>query len=354
MATENCVLVRLLAHLSFSNMPLKLPVRLLDVSLMKVEMYRDIQDDVRKEGYICISHVWGDMKEYSASKLGIKGGVDWKIPLSDPKKLERIRKAVLHQKKKYCWLDLVCIPQGDDRLDERIVEIPHMGSYYEGATMTLVMATYRHPAPAIIRKPVGVIMGALYGTTSMSLKVANMSYRLTDLGMEEEEWFKRVWTFQEAIFSKSLKYVTYSGRHHDLTDILDKITDMSEGKPGDIDDILEHNHELDRLSYAIREYYKGKTDLVEVMSKACWRNRTKDHDVVYGVMAVLGYATLPVRYDITLEELNEAVVRYAYSQGDISWLSVGGNTGKGFIQPVCQTFTRVGKYWKSVNLEQSL
>lgn len=129
-------------------MPLKSPVRLLDVKTM--EIYKNIHENVRTNGYACISHNWGEQKDYSPKELGITGDVNWKI-LSHPKKLQRIKKAVQDHEMRYCWLDLVCIPQGDDREQDR-EEIPHMGDYYRGAKITFVLETVRMSTPDIVVK----------------------------------------------------------------------------------------------------------------------------------------------------------------------------------------------------------
>lgn len=56
------------------------PERLFHTPMTTV-LREDNADDVKDKGYACISHVWGIQKMFTAHELGIKGGIDWKIPL---------------------------------------------------------------------------------------------------------------------------------------------------------------------------------------------------------------------------------------------------------------------------------
>lgn len=325
----------------------KFPVRILDIKTMEVKMYEDIKKDVTRIGYVCISHVWGAQKLYTAKKLGIKSGVDWDIPLSDPDKLERIKRAVLYYKKRYCWLDLICIPQGEDeeKKKERIKEIPNMGSYYENAIMTLVIGTCIEFKTEIGRLE-KIILTGIMGVMTRSPWDARTAYLMDKLRSEEEPWFNRVWTFQEAVFSKNMKYVGYGDeKHSDMSAILKKVPTIVDN-PNNRGITFSGHKEVVTLGYAINGYYKGETDLTEVMANVCWKSCTQPQDMVYGMLAVLKYDKFPVDYEISMERLNERVVRYAYYKEDISWLSVGGSVNKGLIQPMCEKFVRVGRNWK--------
>lgn len=325
-------------------MPLELPVRLFNVKTMRMDLYKDIQDDVRRSKYVCISHVWGDQQDYSPEQLGVEGDVDWKIPLSDSDKLTRVKKAVLHFKMKYCWIDVLCIPQGDDREDERIKEIPNMGDYYAGAEMTLVMGSnLNNLSNAILGGSGNIAVSLISGLMDMSLSSARRAYRITDLPSNREEWFTRVWTFQEALLSRSLKYVGIDGKYHDLTAILDIVPTGKNAIS------FTDQEELRILGYAISGRYKGEMDLTEVMSRVCQRKCTKPQDMIYGALAILKYPKYPVDYKISMERLNYNIIRHAHSKGDISWLSVGKTARKGLIPAMCEEFVHVGKCWKAMD-----
>lgn len=110
--------------------------------------------------------------------------------------------------------------------------------------------------------------------------------------------------------------------------------------------MFDENTETTALSRAVDEYHEHKVDLTEILYKSCQRKCARSHDRLYGVLSILEYITFSVTYDIAMEDLNKSVISYAHSKGDISWLSVGGNVNKGFIQPMYEEFARVGRYWK--------
>ena len=76
-------------------------------------MYDDVADDVKKKGYVAISHVWGNQIPHPANTLGITG-VNWDIPLSNPDKISRLVDAMMEYDMEYCWFDVLCIPQGKE------------------------------------------------------------------------------------------------------------------------------------------------------------------------------------------------------------------------------------------------
>src|SRR5688572_7866042 len=112
--------------------------RLFHVPSMSTVIYKDNADDIKKKGYVAISHVWGNQKMFTADELGVKSGVDWKIPLSNSNKMSRLKNAMMEYEKEYCWFDVLCMPQ--DKQDEINLEIPFMGDYYAGADITLVLS----------------------------------------------------------------------------------------------------------------------------------------------------------------------------------------------------------------------
>ena len=95
---------------------------------MLTVMYDDVADDVKKKGYVAISHVWGNQTSYSAESLRISG-ISWDVPLSSFGKIFRLINAMTSFGKEYCWFDVLCMPQGKDRQWEVNLEIPFMGDY---------------------------------------------------------------------------------------------------------------------------------------------------------------------------------------------------------------------------------
>ncbi|KAF9409515.1 hypothetical protein BGZ76_005674, partial [Entomortierella beljakovae] len=320
-----------------------LPIMLFDVDTRTtVDLSREL--DI-SGGYIAISHVWGREHYYTAEQLGVKG-VDWKISLSDPEKLERIISAVKYHKTKYCWVDVLCIPQGPDKHTERrrAKEIPYMGYYYSNAIMTLVMAT-RSEFQTGGDKVSSVVSGGMAGFMNRSLDTGASVFRLGSMGLNHEEWFTRVWTYQEAVFSDAITYVTFDGKHHNLYYIMKHMNEV-ERSP------YEEPTQLDLVAavfHAARDKSKDDTTLVTTMYRSCLRQCTREQDRVFGIMSLLGTSNVRADYGIPMEDLNVGVI-IAASQSkanDISWLCVGGNAREeGFLQPMYRRFTYVGNRWQ--------
>lgn len=137
-----------------------------------------------------------------------------------------------------------------------------------------------------------------------SLGDAITSYHDSDLGSRHEQWFERVWTFQEAILSKKLKYVTFRGNYHDLTNVLNGISKAYRDRSKKVQLMFDENTETTALSRAVDEYHEHNVDLTEILHKSCQRKCARPHDRLYGVLSILEYMTFPVTYDIAMEDLN--------------------------------------------------
>jgi hypothetical protein len=325
------------------------PKRLFDIHHMKTVMYADVVDDVKEKGYVAISHVWGDQNIYTAEELEIKGGVTWEIPLSNQDKISRTKNFMSQYKMKYCWFDVLCMPQGEHNQWQVNLEIPFMGDYYAGASIVAVLAA--------VEPVVSEDFGRWY---YMMNDVANKERDFTTeerewiyshdkvdlLDVAKDKWFTRLWTLQEAVMAKNLIFACNNGENLNLLDIAAKIGWMTRlGVPqirmfagsgrliADID-IARHNRTIKHV------------DLMQVMRESSMRDCFKPQDKFYGTLGVLGYKNFPVSYDINLDDLGKAIVKYAYSKGDISWLAVGENIGSGFIQPMDKPFSYIGWGWR--------
>jgi hypothetical protein len=197
------------------------PKRLFDINLMKTVMYEDIVDDVKEKGYVAVSHVWGDSKDWTwstAKQMGITG-LDWKVPLSNLNKMNQIKRAMETFGKEYCWLDVLCMPQGEDRQWEVNLEIPFMGDYYAGADMVLVLATVDPVISEDFTKWYNLMDDVMENKRNFTKKEVKWLYpnpMVNLLDMSGEKWFTRLWTLQEAIMAKNLILVHtfYSGIQH--------------------------------------------------------------------------------------------------------------------------------------------
>jgi hypothetical protein len=323
------------------------PKRLFNVFTMSTVMYEDVADDVKEKGYVAISHVWGNQRIYLADDLGVNNGINWGIPLSDPNKLRRLVDAMDYLKKIYCWFDILCMPQ--DKQDEINKEIPFMGDYYTGADMTLVLSDMECVISEDYITWYNMVEKAIKyhrPISTMEQKWMNQHNRRALLDIYEDEWFKRVWTFQEAILSKCLILVDSNGEYLHLTDLFTKISYMV-GK--DSSRILEI---FGKSGICLMEIVGNiKLRKTNEMSLACAlkasleRKCLKERDKFYGLLGVLGYKNFPIDNTMDIREINKKMAKYSYFNRDLSWMAVGGNNADGFVQPMHENIFIVGSSW---------
>ncbi len=333
---------------NFFIMSLIPPKRLFHIPSMSTVMYEDVADDVKEKGYAAISHVWGDQTMYDPDELGIKGGADWKVPLSDPNKMTIILDSMKDYGKEYCWLDVVCMPQ--DKQNEINLEIPFMGDYYSGADVTFALAKIHYDKESydywydmmtdimktkrdFTREERGWIVS--YGENNAML-----------LDISKEIWFERVWTLQETLLSKSVILVSVDSKF-DLSETFERILFMWKSNNTFASNLFgSYSVELLKMAKILEEAHGyGRLGLFDAVVSIDRRNCYKQQDKFYGLLGFLRYTDFPVDYDKSVEDINRAIAKYAYKSGDVSWLAVVGNN-KGFIQPMYNSPLYIGEYWK--------
>ena len=324
------------------------PKRLFNVATLSTVMYDDVVDDVKEKGYVAISHVWGKQNPYPADTFGITG-VDWDIPLSNSGKISRLANAMMQHGKEYCWFDVLCMPQGEHNQWQVDEEIPFMGDYYNGADVTLVLSDSIYAIPDRFDKLSLMVKDAMESKREFTDDESQWMRSDVDnlLKFHEDEWFGRVWTLQEAVLSKKLVMVYKDNSYMDLSDIITWVGYLS-GR-----DLISFAHiftdgadVLSSMNNTITRYRSGTLDLARILDNTNGRKCYREHDRFYGTLGILGYKDFKVDYDISMDELNKTIVRYSHSKGDISWLTIGGNTGRGFIQPMYSPFSFIGMDWR--------
>jgi hypothetical protein len=320
------------------------PKRLFHVPTMSTVMYEDVADDVKEKGYVTISHVWGKRQMYSADELGIKNGVNWEIPLSDINKFHRIVYTMKYLERKYVWLDVICMPQ--DKQDEIDQEVPLMGDYYTGAEATFVLSDAEYDISDDFVRWRDMMEDVIEKVRDFTEEEANWMYSHDDvdlLDVSEEIWFTRVWTIQEAALSKKIILVDNRGLPIPLCDVLVKVLYMVNTNLFYIYHIFKKSWKhLLALCDIMRIHREGNFSIVNAWNdRDCYRPQ----DRLYGMLGLLGYKDFPVNYDISVEDLNTKIVQHASSKGDVTWISIGGNTNMGFIQPIHKEHGRVGNKW---------
>jgi hypothetical protein len=328
------------------------PKRLFDVVDMRVRLYDDIQNDVEEKGYVAVSHVWGNQGMYNADTLGIVDGVDWNVPLSSLGKMLRLKNAMACFGKRYCWWDVLCMNQ--DRQDEINLEIPFMGDYYSGASLTLVLSDERYFMSEKFLKWY-VMLYNILKTQKEFLTPEEESYLRSESSpiadFYKGKWFERVWTYQEAVLSREIILVGTNGVYVNLSCMNIVATPTAYGTM-----YLSTNAMIEASKLrGSRESYVAKTlRLTDVLKHISFRECYKIHDRFYGAFGVLGYKDFIVDYDMDIDDLNKYVAQHAYSKGDISWMTVGKSFRTGFVQPMYERFTRVGDEWEKVSDDDSI
>ncbi|KFH61790.1 hypothetical protein MVEG_12373 [Podila verticillata NRRL 6337] len=329
----------------YSNMALIPPKRLFHVPSMSTVMYVDVADDVKEKGYVAISHVWGKQQMYSADEVGILGGVNWRIPLSNTNKISRLISAMKYREMEYCWFDVLCMPQ--DKQDEINLEIPFMGDYYSEASVTFVLSDEKYVINKDFTTWSDFMSDVIRSDRELTADETRWIVKNPNLlNFGKDLWFTRVWTLQEAVLSKKLILVDTGGSYLDLSNLLDKMWHMSLKNVPMVFALFEEPQFLVEIANTLHEYRSGELCLTRALGTSRNKNCHEIRDRFYAVLGMLDYKDFVVDYEMDIDDLNKRIAQHAYSKGDISWLAVGGNAGKGFVQPMHQPFLRIGHIWK--------
>ncbi|KAI8712320.1 HET domain-containing protein [Fusarium sp. LHS14.1] len=217
-----------------------------------------------------LSYTWGPEVEPYDCRLG---GVTWNVKIN-PDKLEDIKRLMMAADVKYVWADCVCINQTDD--DEKATEIPKMFEYYKNAERChLLLEMKEEWIPQKIVDDLKFIDHVLYHMRGAALAseavglTGNLIHRLDqwanaewnfdisqptvrsaaiDMGvincystcinrvtsLFENDYFSRVWTFQEMILGKNITMwginpdnIFYIGQLHTWMDLAIDCTDKA-------------------------------------------------------------------------------------------------------------------------------
>lgn len=313
--------------------PTKLPVRLFNTKTMETVLNHDFPKSVQ-DGYVAVSHVWGEQIFYSPEQFGIKSGIDWKIPLSRTNKMDMLIAAMKKFKMEWCWFDVLCMPQ--NKQDEINKEIPFMGDYYNGAKMTLVFSDEKGPGDDVESL---LVSGIIKGISTITKHTSVMA-QVGLWGLDDEPWISRLWTFQEAVMSKQIHVVSPYKNYLDMTDVMERLVVADEKSI-----FLSSEDPTMNLARAIRDYGEHKTSVGRMLYECRYRKCYKPQDKYYGMLGILGYNNFPVTYDITMEDLAKKFMEHAYYNGDVSWLAVYATNEIGFV-PSYEGLVYIGEQWR--------
>ncbi|KAG1819040.1 uncharacterized protein BJ212DRAFT_1479162 [Suillus subaureus] len=205
------------------NILAKAPLRLYDC---EYEVLKDQQTYLRETGhtippYLVVSQVWGKIKHQL-----ILPTVEWPIAISDPAKWDVILACCKADKRvKWMWMDAICINQSDtpEADEEKAVEIPKMNHYYRGAIACLVVPNDYLNFPLAHAQLVDLscnIMDANASVQDNALRIWE-SIAVLD-AVIGDEWFWRVWTYQELLLPK--KHILPDGQELRI-DLLRRLLD---------------------------------------------------------------------------------------------------------------------------------
>jgi hypothetical protein len=194
-----------------------------NISLVKPFGNTEIQKDIQRNGYRCISHVWGTADktiDYVWKKGGEDdecgkyyhriNGITWDVETREEKR-ERLLQ-IFKSHKGYFWMDNLCIDQEADAKDKPL-EI--MGDIYRKCKECVCMLDTicivdgfdsERELIAIIAKDTKEMIGDeirdKYGDfqdpTNGDIDKLENKYLMYLASMGRSDWFGRVWTWQEA------------------------------------------------------------------------------------------------------------------------------------------------------------
>ncbi|PVG03907.1 hypothetical protein CPB86DRAFT_309980 [Serendipita vermifera] len=216
---------------------LKPPFTSKDGKLYYGILHEDTSNLPRPLRYCTVSHVWGERPP----PVDVES-LPWPVPVSSQAKLDSILNSCFSQDFKYVWLDVLCINQR--RKDEaankdQAAEMLKMESYYANSSATIVFGLKYDKFAVNWSKvaPVLDIWSADRYGNSLNTRKAVWEGLGGINDVMQDDWFRRVWTLQEAVVPlvSSRRLITSSG------------TDMQFGTLGDLVDWTSSELSMGRL-----------------------------------------------------------------------------------------------------------
>ncbi|KAI0645146.1 heterokaryon incompatibility protein-domain-containing protein [Trametes meyenii] len=282
----------------------------------------DPNPDVPCRPYIAISYTWDpDPDAPRVEKWGRRVTLQ---ALDIVRRLARRTSSAM-------WIDAICIAQDDDEAKE--AELPRMADIYRGAAAVwcLLPSVDDKMCRAVRRCAAFVDDGSLASLTqSGSGHLVDTVLRMGLIGtgidrladLFAERWWRRAWTFQEAILNPCTLLVGGEFDCVAIAEVLKVAPVMKE--------IMAHRHDktfLERpLSFwdamLAQDASVGcQLDLGQAIASVWRRDATVAHDLVYSLLGACGLAesvkpSYHKPFDNVLSELFNAAAR----AGDYSWI----------------------------------
>lgn len=193
------------------NILAKAPLRLYDCEF---EVLKDQQTYLQETGhtippYLVVSQVWGEIRHQM-----ILPTVKWPVAISDPTKWDMILACCKADKMaKWIWMDAICINQSNspEADEEKAVEIPKMNHYYRGAIACLVVPNDYLNFPSAHAQLVDLACNIMDADASVQENAWSIWESIAVLdAVIGDEWFWRVWTYQEFLLPR--KHILLDGQ----------------------------------------------------------------------------------------------------------------------------------------------
>ncbi|KAJ3042770.1 hypothetical protein HDV00_006589 [Rhizophlyctis rosea] len=156
-------------------------------------------DELIKETFTAISHVWG----YPTPPLQI--GLPWAVPISSSSKFADILE-IAADDGGWFWCDVLCIDQSSD--DDKVEAVKNMGRVHKAARRCVVLLDQRD----------GGIFDGWFDVFNESCEAEVLDMKtvkaLERVAISDMNWMKRVWTFQEAAFPRIHDFYAESASQH--------------------------------------------------------------------------------------------------------------------------------------------
>jgi hypothetical protein len=162
--------------------------------------------------FTTMSYVWGDRKADYRIKVMVNG-VRFPVAPSAGPVLELIRDHTDFKAVQWIWMDAICINQKDPM--EKSSQVDIMGSIYKTSAMTVV---WLGKAEKETKTAMGFMKKLLPAGSALEMVYRSRKIRQMPRGLGTPEewtslirffslaWWRRVWTLQEFIISKKLKF----------------------------------------------------------------------------------------------------------------------------------------------------
>jgi hypothetical protein len=311
------------------------------MSLVKPFGNMEMQKNIQRNGYRCISHVWGTADktvDYVWKDHGIIG-ITWDVETREEKR-ERLTQIFRHHKG-YFWMDNFCIDQSKGPEDKPL-EI--MGDIYRKCKECICLLNTICDIPGFNSEK--EVLTNFAKDVKEHLEASENSLRMSEdcnirtlfdkywnyLGiMSECSWGNRVWTWQEAVLPPKLLFCTeqsgtYKYEPFDREFLKELFPyKLLEDGAGDIHkcDIITEKKQLTKccgslywmlISLSRIAKTNRKQDIWHYISTLCESTRkcTEKEDYVYGIAGIIN---TDIPKGLTLDKAIEEFYKSLYKQG---------------------------------------